>query len=499
MKSSATLAHLLDRLEAAKRQFDPGGQAQTARLLTALGQRHFTDPHSLIRFHESLLFFRAYPADEEIRRLAGHLLTSFPERIARLRHSGVDLEPFEEPDVSGISGTAFSAIFTYDIARWLAERHPTRVDIDWDATDPSLLGPLLRRLHPFFAEDLLVEANIPHLDWFRSAKQGGGTDLEWLISRIQHFPLQPEERAELYAGAKLGIRWELGNGRMTRSNLRLPGARKFFYHDGPLLRRADVSLSTELESAKLSIQKLSRARGEQFLDLARETSAMRYRELHGFTYGDPAHVIHAELGRGVEVFVAGVPPGHRLPLRAYHAGMLFKNAVPIGYIECLTLFDRMEVGFNLYYTFREGETAWIYARLLRLFRQLLGVTCFAVDPYQIGNHNQEAIDSGAFWFYRKLGFRPTDPKVARLLESEEKKLKANPGYRTPARTLQRLAAGWMIYEMPGAALGKWDNFEVRRMAMRLQKSPFPPRIQRAKNAPEETLYVRQTQETRRRS
>ncbi len=464
---SATLTRQLEKLEATKRQFGAGEQANTAQQLTALGRRHFDDPESLIRFHESLLFFRAYPADDEIRRVADTLLSTFQDRISRLR---VDLDPFEEPDVSGISGTAFSAIFTYDITRWLAARYPRRVNIDWDATDPTLLGPLLRRLHPYFDEDLLVEANIPYLDWFRAAKKGRGADLQWLIASIEKFPIQPVERSELFAGAKIAVRWELGSGRMTRSNLRLPGARKFFYHDAPLLRRADISLAAELESPKLALRKLNRARGEEFLNLARETSAMRYRELHGFTYGDSSSVVHAEFGRGVEVFVAGVPPKHRLPLRTYHAGMFFKNGVPIGYIECLTLFDRMEVGFNLYYTFREGETAWLYARLLRLFRQLLGVNYFAVDPYQIGLHNQEAIDSGAFWFYRKLGFRPTDPKVAHLLKSEEKKLNANPAYRTPAATLRRLSTGWMIYETPQAKPGKWDNFEVRRMAM---KSTIP--------------------------
>ena len=452
---------LLDRLEAAKRHFEPSSQAATPRLLAALARRRFPDARSLIRFHEALLFFRAYPANPDIRVLTDSLLASIQQRVARLR----DQEPFEEPDVSGISGTAFSAIFTYDIARWLAAQHPTRVDIDWDATDPTLLGPLLRRMHPLFNEDLLVEANIPYMDWFRAAKKGRGTDLRWLIARIEQFPIDAETRAELYAGAKIAIRWNLGSGRMTRSNLRLPGVRKFFYHDGPLLRRADISLVRELEAPKLAIEKLIRARGEQLLNLARETSAMRYRELHGFTYGDPANVIRAELGRGVEVFVAGVPKNHKLPLRTYHAGMFFKNAVPVGYIECLTLFDRMEVGFNLYYTFREGETAWLYARLLRLFRQLLGVNYFAVDPYQIGLHNQEAIDSGAFWFYRKLGFRPTDKKVAHLLQSEEGKLGADPAYRTSARTLGRLAQGWMIYELPGAKRGKWDNFEVRKLAM----------------------------------
>ena len=466
MNSPATLPTLLNHLEAAKRQFDSGAQAPTAKLLSTLAHRRFRDAQSLIRFHESLLFFRAYPANEQIRSLAVALLAEFHQRIASLSRAQADLEPFEEPDVSGISGTSFSAIFTYDIARWLAHQHPTRVAIDWDSTDPTLLGPLLRRLHPFFAEDLLVEANIPYMDWFRAAKKGRGPDLQWLISRIQEFPMTPEERAELYAGAKIAIRWTLGHGPMTRSNIHLPGVRKFFYHDGPLLKRAQVSIAAELESPKLAIRKLNRASGEQFLDLARETSAMRYRELHGFTYGDPSQVIHAELGRGVEVFVAGVPVEHRLPLRTYHSGMYFKNGIPIGYIECLTLFDRMEVGFNLYYTFREGETAWLYGRLLHLFRQLVGVNYFAVDPYQIGLHNQEAIDSGAFWFYRKLGFRPTDPNVAKLLASEEKKLRADPNYRTRPSTLRRLAAGWMIYETAGAKPGKYDDFEVRHLAMR---------------------------------
>jgi hypothetical protein len=462
----ATPLPLLGRLEAAKRQFEPGGQAHTAKLLATLGRQKFPDAQSLIRFHESLLFFRAYPANEEIRRLAVKLLASFQDRIDRLRKSGADLEPFEEPDVSGISGTAFSAIFTYDITRWLAAHHPSRVDIDWDSTDASLLGPLLRRLHPFFAEDLLVEANIPYLEWFRAAKQGRGTDLQWLISRIERFPITPEERAELFAAAKIAIRWNLGHGPTTRSNLHLRGVRKFLYHDTTLLKRAGISLAAELESPQLPIKKLNRTQGQQFLDLARETSAMRYRELHGFTYGDPSTVIHTELGRGVEVFVAGVPRAHRLPLRTYHSGMYFKNAVPIGYIECLTLLDRMEVGFNLYYTFREGETAWLYARLLRLFRQLLGVNYFAVDPYQIGLHNEEAIDSGAFWFYRKLGFRPTDREVAHLLQLEEKKLKADPNYRTRPSTLRRLSQGWLIFEAAGAKPGKYDNFEVRRLAMR---------------------------------
>ncbi len=472
----------LDRLEALKRAFGSEEQRALPLLLRKMTRARFSDAASLIRFHEALLFFRAYPPNAEVLRLADELLQLIPKKIAQLRRAGVDLAPFEEPDVSGIAGTAFSAGFTYEVTRWLAEHHSSGVDIDWDGYDAALLGPLLRRLHRLANEDLLVEANIPYMDWFRAAKPKGGSDLRWLLSKI--------DSPELFAQAKIFVRWQLGESRATRTNGRLPGRAKPFFHAEPLIRRADVSLASELQSPKLPIAKLTRSAGEKILDFARETSALRYRELHGFTFGDPAHVLRADLGRGVEVYVFGVPREHRLPLRAYHAGMFFKNGVPIGYIECLTLFEHMEVGFNLYYTFREGETAWLYARLLHLFHQLLGATCFAVDPYQIGHHNEEAIESGAFWFYRKFGFRPANPEAVRLLEAEESKMRADVGHRTPARTLKRLAESWMIYEAGGSRQGDWDGFETRRAAMALKQSPFPREIQRAKNTSDEITYVR---------
>jgi hypothetical protein len=125
----------------------------------------------------------------------------------------------------------------------------------------------------------------------------------------------------------------------------------------------------------------------------------------------------------------------------------------------------MEVGFNVYYTFREGESAWLYTRLMRLMRQLTGVTCFSVDPYQIGRHNEEAIASGAFWFYRKLGFRPVGERAARLLAVEERRIAADHAYRTPAATLRKFAAGYMVYDEAGS----WDRFRMRNLGLALQR------------------------------
>ena len=144
--------------------------------------------------------------------------------------------------------------------------------------------------------------------------------------------------------------------------------------------------------------------------------------------------------------------------------------MPIGYIEGLAFFDRLEIGFNMYYTFREGESAWIYAQVLKLHRDALGVTSFSIDPYQLGFENAEAIDSGAFWFYRKLGFRPTDRGVAARLALEERRIAAEPTYRSSRRTLERLVTHNLLYEAPGAPHGDWDRFHVRRIGLAVNRA-----------------------------
>jgi hypothetical protein len=267
-----------------------------------------------------------------------------------------------------------------------------------------------------------------------------------------------------------------------------------FYHREPLIQRRDVNLAEELAQPSPQLQKLSVTQGERALDLAREASTIRYRELYGFTHGDPKHVYRAELGRGVELFLMGLPAERRLPLRAYHAAMIYKNGVAIGYFEGLSLFERMESGFNLYYTFRDGETAWLYARTLNVMHDFTGVTAFSLDPYQIGYGNEEGIESGAFWFYRKLGFRPVRKDALQRALKEEEKIKTRKGYRTSPATLRKLAASPMILELEKEREGDWDRFQVRKIGFKAQRervlSLIPKRIMRAKAGAEEVRYLR---------
>jgi len=205
------------------------------------------------------------------------------------------------------------------------------------------------------------------------------------------------------------------------------------------------------------------------MDLIREVMLVRYRELYGTTLGDPRSVVHAEVGRGVSIHLWNLPAERRLPLRAYVAGLTLKNGVPINYIEAIGLFEWIEVGFNTFYTFRGGEVAWTFAQFLRCLCHFTGATCISMYPYQLGHNNEEAIESGAFWFYRKLGFRPGRADLLRLVEREEARIARNPKYRTPSRTLRRLAEGHAFYELPGEEAGAWDRFSTRNIGLQVNR------------------------------
>lgn len=457
----------LEDLEKLKRGFG-SGDAKLAQALAALSKSQFADADSLIRFHETLLFLRAYAPSPRIVKLAENILKSFEQNVARLAETDADLSPFDAPEVSGIAGGSVTSNFSYVIVRWLVEKYPRQLSIDWDwFEEEDRFGATMPRFLPLLDDDAMVEAHVPFQEWLDAAR-GRQNEVAWIIQRFESLSMPDQRKAELYDALKLHIIWKFG-ARSSRTHMRLP-TRKQFIHDQPLIQRREISLAAELSSPPIAIEKISRAEGEKIIDLARETSAVRYRELHGFTYGDPRRVLRADLGRGTEAFVMGVPPQRRLPLRAYHAALIFKNGVPVAYFEGLSICERMESGFNLYYTFRDGETAWLYARILRLMRQLLGVTVFSIDPYQVGHENEEGIESGAFWFYRKLGFRPVQPELMKLTEAEERKVAESPGYRTSASTLRKLAAGHMLFELPGNRLRRqWDKFEARNIGLAVQR------------------------------
>jgi hypothetical protein len=459
----------LTELELSKHQYGRGCAKNVERLLSAVGRVTFDDAESLVAFHDLLLFLRAFPQSRKVAELADDLLTGIAQRVEKLQASDADMELFDDEQFSGIAGTVVSDTFTYDVARWLAQRYPQQVSVEWDFEEQGRhMAVTLPLLIPLLADDSLVEADTPFLDWMANAAGGTEKILPWLLQRVADIPVSSLERTSLYDSLKVRVLWKLGDSSASRTRFRRRVSR-MFCHQRPLLRRNQISLANEMSSPPLPVRKLSRREGEEVLDLTRTALTLRYRELYGTTRGDAKLVFEANVGRGVQIFLWGLPPDRRLPLRAYHAGLTLKNGVPINYIEGISLFEWMEVGFNTYYAFRDGETAWVYSKVLHFLHQLTGVTCFSVYPYQLGHENEEAIKSGAFWFYRKLGFRPGTPELLAITRREEARMVRQPAHRTSSRTLRQLAAEHVFYEFGKEPAGQWDTFSTRKIGLAVQR------------------------------
>src|ERR1019366_7723404 len=110
-------------------------------------------------------------------------------------------------------------------------------------------------------------------------------------------------QADLYESLELLLLWRIGP-RANRSRMRLP-VRKPYFHREPLLRRGDIDLALELHGPPLPVTQLSKPETRKMLDLILDTSAMRYRELYGFTHPDAQRVFRADAGRGVEIVFFG--------------------------------------------------------------------------------------------------------------------------------------------------------------------------------------------------
>ncbi len=451
-------------LEAGRRRRPSGGE--TLRALERLRGAPPASPGDLARLHEALLFHAAYPETAAVHRLSLRLLKSLAREVARSAAAGEDLSALDPPEVAGVAGTSVATTFTYDFLRGLAARHPGAVRVDWDAFEgQDRMGATFPRFVPLLEEEALADANVPYRMWIGAARGREG-ELDWILRRFGELPLPPQERAELFDGLGLPVVWDV-SGEASRTLARLSDARPWI-HGEPLLARRDVNVSAEIASRPLAVRRVSRREGLRRLDFARDANGTRYRELYGFTYGDPETARVADVGRGCEITLFGLPPGRRLPLRAGYAAFVTKNGIPVAYVEGLGLFERMEVGFNVYYTFREGESAWIYARVLKLFRQVLGARSFSIDPYQIGFENEEAVASGAFWFYRKLGFRSTSPELRAATGREEENLARDPNRRTPAGTLRKLAGRNVLFDA-GPEKPEWDRFHVRGLGLAVNR------------------------------
>ena len=184
--------NLLAQLDARRYCFDPGEANHILKILTSLGAARFPDARSLIRFHESLLFLRAFPQASSVVRKTEKLLNSFHERVEALRKTGADMRDFDQMEASGIAGSHMEDTLSFDVASWLTRRIPGKVEIAWDHYDPGReLGTTGPCFMPLLGDDAYVEADTPWRRWLETAAGKKDPDPAWLIQRFADLGTEP--------------------------------------------------------------------------------------------------------------------------------------------------------------------------------------------------------------------------------------------------------------------------------------------------------------------
>jgi len=244
----------------------------------------------------------------------------------------------------------------------------------------------------------------------------------------------------------LPILWRPAGAGGSRTLARIPSRATFFHAGG--LERGDVDLVQALRRP-LPLRRAPRAAAEVMIEAARVAMATRQRELHAFAYPNSDDVLIGAAGRGLTLVFIGIAPDFRLPLEGYYGFLALKNGVPVSYGGGWELFGTLDFAINIFPSFRQAESAYLAAQLLRAYRWIFRMRTVVIDRYQLGHESTEALRSGSFYFYHRLGFRPRDPGVVETLALERAKIAADPAYRSPIPILKRLAAAEVFLMLPG--------------------------------------------------
>ncbi len=421
-------ATALSRLAACLGQYGDGAAATKLALLHALEGAPQRSAAQVAGLHEALCFLYAYPDTPEVFAAVERLLRVFADRADLTRHR-------RALENSGIAGTDIVYPFAASTARWLADAWGNRLTVAWEAAPEAALETRLPLLTLWAERAVFDEPPLDMRAWI-DALRGPDTDATFLIRRSKASTGTTLLGDQLYD--ELGLTLRLGPGPDTPARTRARVARHPLTCQERPLRTGRPDLRSVVLEPPKAVRDVPRREAVRLIDLARAAMVTRKRDLYSFAAAEPADVTMIDCGDGLEFACYGVRPDQRLLLDAVYSFLMLRNGVPVGYALASALWRSSELAYNVFDTYRGGEAAWIYGRLLAIMRARFGVETFTIYPYQLGHDNDEGLQSGAWWFYYKLGFRPKDPDVHALAEREAARVARRRGYRTGLATLKRL-------------------------------------------------------------
>ncbi|MFO0980189.1 MAG: hypothetical protein U1E76_00320 [Planctomycetota bacterium] len=398
------MSRSLAALRALSRRFGARAAAAKLRLLEQLLR---APPRAAHRLRAPLDFMRAYPDSAAVRARVHELLARLPGVVTR------------------------SYPYSYGVVQRLVALLPHAVEIDWDASpDPTALGETLSMLVTPGEAQGVEDITIPYREWFRRARpEHAPSDIAFFVALLEGSGLSRPWQAHVYDRMNLPLRYRGPASTALALDI-----------DAVCYQRASIARSRTPIAARICAPLAPPERGSRaIVDLALQALCARKLEIYPLIHGNADDVHLVRCARGVTIALIGVLPEFRSPLETLVFFLVLKNGVPMAYGPAGVFLGCCEMGINLFPEFRGAEIRFVYTQFMRVLHHVLGVDYFFLTRYGMGEGNDEAIASGAFWFYRKLGFTAANPEVEALARLEERRMAARPGYRSDARMLRRLA------------------------------------------------------------
>ena len=415
---------LISQLFSIRNRYGKEFSSQKLNLLHALGREKITSKMALQSYYDSLLFLLAYPDNRSIYQLANQSLQQLQLYIQS--HETIKERLYN----SGITNTRLCAAFSFEIVKWLRNRHPKDTRFHSFEADDGQIQSILAVVMPRVESEILLDTHNAWRSWLQQSLKEGEDMLDRLIAVFDETDIRPGVRDELWVA--IGINVEID----FPSHHCLPGSLIAPYYHRSLVKKNFIQ---QQHDAKPTQVRLDEPEAEYIIECSRMILVRQLREIDPITFTASHFVSYYRLPRGLSIALMGMVPERRSPIDSYMGYVVFKNGLPVAYAGSWILFDSGRIGLNVFPAYRGGESQYIFEQVLKLHSEVYQLNRFSVDPYQVGKENSDAIQSGAFWIYYRAGFRPMGEEQKQLAEAEALKIKSIKGYRSPAPVLKKLA------------------------------------------------------------